>query len=223
MTVSVSPSPTSVPAPIPQARIFQVVRFSGMVRPTSATPSWLVVRVGAQRAVSAKDFRTWGWIAVRGGRLHDRIVESSVLFAFDRPRRERILDGRAPDASVPEHTDALHLVLTVGDQVCEPSSQVRVLSRVVLAAPAPEVRLDLRDVRSSGQVFESFVVDRQGRRADERLARFVGQLDRDLCRAPAGTRPATRSHRRARTSFQEGRGPRRLRGTSSRQRSSIPR
>ena len=134
VTISASPSPTSVPAPIAQARIFQVVRFSGMVRLTSATPSRLVVSAGAQSAVSAKDFRTWGWIASGAADCgSDRRVPPSSSLLTD--RAANVLDGLAPDGAVPEHTDALHLVLTLGDQVREPSSQVRVLPRVVLAAP----------------------------------------------------------------------------------------
>ncbi len=61
VTTSVWPSPTLVPWPMPQTLIRQVVRFSGMLRETSAVPSFLVSSAPTQRAVSANSLRTVGW------------------------------------------------------------------------------------------------------------------------------------------------------------------
>ena len=55
-----SPSPTRVPCPMPQTRIFQVVRFSGMSSDTCAVPSSLVSSEPTHRAVSANLVRTVG-------------------------------------------------------------------------------------------------------------------------------------------------------------------
>ena len=60
MTTSASPWPTLVPWPSAHALTFQPVRFSGMVRDTSANPCLSVVSEAVQKAVSAKFLRTAG-------------------------------------------------------------------------------------------------------------------------------------------------------------------
>ena len=54
VTTSASPSPTLVPCPIPQTLTFQVVRFSGILSETSASPLSFVSSAPTHRAVSAK-------------------------------------------------------------------------------------------------------------------------------------------------------------------------
>ena len=60
MVTMVSPSPTRVPAAIDQARIFQPVRFSGMVISVVAVPSGPTSKEATHKAVSAKFFRMVG-------------------------------------------------------------------------------------------------------------------------------------------------------------------
>ena len=52
-------------------------------------------------------------------------------------------------------------------------------ARVMLPAPLPEERLDIRHVRAAGDVLDGLVVDAHDRGADERLAVRPGQLDLD--------------------------------------------
>ena len=57
---SALPSPTRVPLPMAQTRIFQVVRFSGSGSGITAVPSASVASAATQTAVSANSLRTTG-------------------------------------------------------------------------------------------------------------------------------------------------------------------
>ena len=83
---------------------------------------------------------------------------------------------------VTKGTDTSHAFLALENDVLEPAVQVELRVPAMPTTPLPEVVLNFRNIRSSGNVLDGLIVNGDHGRADERLTVKISELDFDLCR-----------------------------------------